>query len=182
MNTGKSTDKVLAQQLIAGKQHFSTASSLMVGNTSVTPAQIEASLQRLIDLRAAVDDAKTASKSAIAVEDTVAPPLRSQMAAYVAYVKASFGETPNVLADFGLKPKKARTPQTVEQKAAAVAKRAATRAARHTMGSKQKKDVKGTITVIAPTPTTSAPAHVAPSPVVSAPAPGTSAGTAPHVA
>jgi hypothetical protein len=42
------------------------------------------------------------------------------------------------LADFGLNPKKARTPLTIEEKAAAAAKRKATRAARHTMGSKQK--------------------------------------------
>jgi hypothetical protein len=182
MNTGKGTDTVLALQLIAGtKQHFSTASTLTIGNVSVTPAQLEASLQRLVDMRAAVDDAKAATQAKIATEDAEAPSLRRQMAAYVAYVKATFGQTPDVLASFGLKPTKARTPLTIEQKAAASAKRAATRAARHTMGSKQKKDVKGTITTIVSTPTTSAPAPIAPSPVVSAPAQGTSAGTAPHV-
>ena len=45
------------------------------------------------------------------------------MAAFVAFVKATFGNSPDVLADFGLKPKKATTPLTVEQKAAAAAKR-----------------------------------------------------------
>jgi hypothetical protein len=90
---------------------------------------------------------------------TQGPPLRSRMAAFVAFVKASFGPTPDVLADFGLKPKKAPTPLTIEQKAAAAAKRAATRAARRTMGAKQKKAVKGTITTIVSTP--ASPAHSA---------------------
>src|ERR1019366_5257746 len=147
MTTGKGTNTVLAKQLIAGAQkHFSAASSLTFGNATVTPAELEASVQTLVDLRAAVDDAKTATKAKIAAENAQGPPLRSRMAAFVAFVKASFGPTPDVLADFGLKPKKAPTPLTIEQKAAAAAKRAATRAARRTMGAKQKKAVKGTIT------------------------------------
>jgi hypothetical protein len=183
MKTGKNTDAVLAQQLVAGTvKHFSTVSSLTFGNGTFTPAQIEASLQTLINLRTAVDDAKTVAQAKIVAEAAQAPSLRSQMAAFVAYVKATFGNSPDVLADFGLKPKKTRTPLTIDQQAAAAKKRAATRAARHTMGSKQKKDVKGTITTIVTSPTTPASAPVAPSPVASAPIQGTTAGTAPHVA
>ncbi|HEX4448948.1 MAG TPA: hypothetical protein VH044_19540, partial [Polyangiaceae bacterium] len=119
----------LAKQLGAGvTKHFSNVSSLTFGNASFTPAQIEASLQTLIDLRMAVDDAKTVAKAKIDVEAAQAPSLRSQMAALVALVKATFGNSPDVLADFGLMPRKARTPLTIEQKATAAAKRAATRA------------------------------------------------------
>jgi hypothetical protein len=139
MPTGKETEVALATQLVAGtKKHFSTVSSLTFGNSTVTPAQIEASLQTLIDLRSAVDDAKAVAKAKIAAEAAQAPSLRSQMVAFVTFVKATFGDSPDVLADFGLKPKKARTPLTISQLAAAAAKRAATRAARHTMGTKQK--------------------------------------------
>jgi hypothetical protein len=60
-----------------------------------------------------------------------------------------------VLADFGIHPK-ARTPPTVEASLAAVAKRRATRAARRTMGSQQKKAVKGDVTGVVVTPTTAA--------------------------
>jgi hypothetical protein len=183
MTTGKNTDVALATQLVAGtKQHFSTVSSLAFGNGTYTPAQVEAFLQTLIDLRAAVDDAKSATKAKIVAEAAQAPPLRSQMAAFVAYVKATFGNSPDALADFGLKPRKARTPLTIDQLAAAAAKRAATRAARHTMGPKAKQKVKGTITTIVSQPTAPAPAPVAPSPVASAPSPGASAVAAPHVA
>ena len=181
MNKGKNTDKgVLAQQLVAGiKKHLSNVSSLTFGGGTFTPAQVEASIQTLIDLRTAVEDAKAATQAKLAAESAQAAPQRSQMTALVAFVKATYGNTPDVLADFGLKPKKTRTPLTIGQKATAAAKRAATRAARHTMGSKQKKDVKGTITTIAPTPTTPAPQPVAPSPVASAPT-GNGVVAAPH--
>jgi hypothetical protein len=183
MTTGKDTDAALAKQLIAGvTKHFSTVSSLTFGNGTFTPAQIEASLQTLVDLRTAVDGAKAATKAKILAEAAQTSTLRSQMAAYVAYVKATFGNSPDALADFGLKPRKTRTPLTIDQLAAAAAKRAATRAARHTMGTKQKKAVKGTITTIVSPQPTPAPSPTAPSPVASAPAPsgGASAGTAPH--
>jgi hypothetical protein len=183
MTTGKNTDVALATQLVAGiKEHFSTVSSLTFGNGSFTPAQVEASLQTLIDLRTAVEQAQSVAKAKIVAEAAQAPSLRSQMAAFVTYVKATFGASPDALADFGLKPRKTRTPLTIDQLATAAAKRAATRAARHTMGPKQKKAVKGTITTIVTPQPTPAPAPVAPSPVVSAPSQGTSGGTAPHIA
>ena len=116
----------------------------------------------------------------LADEQAQAPLLQSRMAALVVFVKAAFGKSPDVLADFGLQPKKTSTPLTIDQKAAAAAKRAATRAARHTMGTKQKKNVKGTITtIVAPTPSN---APVVTGPVASAPTAATSGGAAPRVA
>lgn len=139
MTPGKNTDVALAKQLIAGAmKHFSTVSSLTFGGGAFTPAQVEAFLKTLIDLRTAVDDAKTVAKAKIVAEAAQAPSLRSQMAAFVAFVKATFGNSPDALADFGLEPRKTRAPLTIDQMAAAAAKRAATRAARHTMGPKQK--------------------------------------------
>ncbi len=182
MIRGKNTDKALAKQLIAGVgKHFSNVSTLTIGNGTFTPAEIEASLQALIDLRTAVEDASAATMAKIATENAQAAPLRKRMSALVAYVRASFGDdSPDVLADFGIKPKKAKAPLTIEKMAAAAAKRAATRSARHTMGSKQKKAVKGTITTIVSLPTTSAPQPVAPSPVAGAPSQGTNGVTAPR--
>ncbi len=140
------------------KKHFSNASSqLAFGGSTYTPAQIESAFQTLIDLRAAVDDAKAVATAKVVAEGTQAPPLRSLQAAFVAFVKVTFGNSPDALADFGLKPNKVKTPLTIEQMAAAAAKRKATRAARKTMGTKQKKAVKGTITtIVSPTPSTAA--------------------------
>jgi len=181
MTKGKTRETSLAEQLIAGtKQHLSNVSSLMLESGTFTPAQIESSLQTLVDLRKAVNDAKAAVKAKIADEHDRAPLLRSHMAALAAYVKVAFSKSPDVLADFGLKPKKVKTPLTIEQQAAADAKRKATRAMRHTMGAKQKKKVKGTITTIV-TPTDSKASQPAvQSPAASASSQGTSGGATPH--
>ncbi len=62
---------------------------------------------------------------------------------------------------FGSKPKKARTPLTVAQKQVANAKRAATRAARHIMGKKQRAAIQAPAPTTTPTTTPSAPATAA---------------------
>jgi hypothetical protein len=180
MSIAKNTESVLAGQLIAGaKKHFSSASSLAFGNGTFTPAQVESSLQSLVDLRTAVDALRAATQAKVAAEEAQAPPLRSQMAAFVVFVRATFGNSPDVLADFGLKPKKAKAPLTLEQKATAAARRAATRKARHTLGKTQKKDVKGTVTtIVASTPSAGSSSPTvgnASPPVASATVPGTSA-------
>ena|ERR1700677_1401288 len=56
------------------------------------------------------------------------------------------------LNDFGMQIPKVTGPQTVEAKALAKAKRAATRAARHTMGSVQKKAITGNVVAVTVTP------------------------------
>ena len=139
MRTAKSADTALAKRLLAGTQkHFSTVSSLTFGNRTRTPAEVEAFLQALIDLRAAVNDAQTKTRAALAAEASQRPFLRRRMSVFVAFVKVTFGEAADTLADFGLKPAKTPTPLTIEARAAAAAKRAATRAARHTMGKRQR--------------------------------------------
>jgi hypothetical protein len=181
MKIGKGQGKALAQQLIAGTQkHLANVAPMSFGGGTFTPVQITASLHTLVDLRTAVEDAQAAAKAKVVAEATQAPALRTQMDAYVSYVKVTFGNQPDVLADFGLKPRKARAPLTASEQTAANAKRAATRAARHTMGTQQKKQVKGTVTTIVTTPAAPAAPPVASSPAASAPATGASTGTAPH--
>jgi len=122
-------------------------------------------IQADIEATDAADKARADWLTAVQVQEDshqkVAPVIR----ALKRQVLAQFGDTQaagSVLADFGY------TPQTVpaitaEAQAAAVGKNRATRAARHTMGPKQKKQVTGTV---AP-PATPAPAP-APSPAASA--------------
>ena len=106
-------------------------------------------------LRADVDAAKASTKAKLAAEAASMPSLRTFMSALMTYVKAAYVGSPDVLADFGISLK-SRAPLTVEAKAAAVAKRAATRAARHTMGTQQKKAIKGAVTGVLVTPITAA--------------------------
>jgi hypothetical protein len=85
------------------------------------------------------------------------------------------------LADFGLQPPKARKPLTNEQRAAAVAKLRATRAARGTTSKKQKLSVKGDVTGVQITPVRTAPAASTASirPASSPPQPASNTSTAP---
>jgi hypothetical protein len=186
-HTTKNQDTARAALMIVGlAKHYANVSALTIEGATYTPAQLEASLQKLIALRKGVDDAKAAAKARIADERAQAPALHNLMVAVATVVKGAYGTSPDVLADFGLAPKKARTPLTVEQKATVAAKQKATRAARHTMGTKKRKQVKGAVSgvVISPvmsgvisTPSasaTSTPASDAKSPpgVVAAPVSG----------
>ena len=174
----KSQVVTTATQLIAGvAKHLTTTTPVVILGSSFTPAEITAKLQSIVNLRTDVDAAKAATKAKLAAEATDMPSLRTFMSAFVTYVKAAYGASPDVLADFGIHPT-TRAPLTVQQKAAAAAKRASTRAARHTMGTKQKSAVKGDVTGVIVTPVTAptaapagtgpaaAPASPTPSPVV----------------
>jgi hypothetical protein len=136
---GKATVVASAQQLIAGvTKHLTSGTQVTFAGGSYTPAQITSKLQQIVTLRTDVDAARATSKAKLAAEKADMAPLRTFMFALVAYVKAVYGTQPEVLTDFGLQVK-TRAPLTVEAKAAAAAKRKATRTARGTMGSNQKK-------------------------------------------
>jgi hypothetical protein len=175
---GKGKEAALAEQLIAGSQkHLATLTQVLVDGSSYTPAQAEAQLQAFANLRNDVDTARAALKAKLADETAKAPGLRVFFIAFIQFVRAAFGTSPDVMADFGLQPKKARAPLTTEQKAAAAAKRAATRKARGTTGKRKKLAVKGNVTGVDITPITtsaaSTPAQTAPSTSAESPTTGT---------
>jgi hypothetical protein len=171
----KSQFALAAQQLIAATAKYLTAATpVAFMGGSFTPAQITTKLQQVVTLRSDVNTARAAVTAKVATEKADLPSLRTFIAAYKAYLKVAFGTSPDVLADFGLAPKARSTP-TTSTKAAAVAKRTATRAARHTMGTVQKKAVKGDVTSVIVTPVISAPVPTA----TPAPASPTTSGTAP---
>jgi hypothetical protein len=180
----KTLRATLASQLIAGaKKHLLPGGPpLQVGGASYTVDDLTKKLQSIVDMRAEVNAAKSAAKAKVEEEDAAEPADGSFFDALESVIRGMFPSV-DVLADFGLAPRK-RSSLTVEKKAAAVAKAAATRKARHTMGPNQKKVVKGGVTgvvvtpVMAPTPTPTPPPGPAPSP---APAPNPAPAPAPSV-
>jgi len=169
----KATETAQATQLIAGFQkHLAGVTSLTLASMAYTPAQITAALQLLVALHAAVDTAKSVVQAKLAAEKTQAPPLRSLMAALVAYVKVTYSASPDVLADFGIAPKKAATPLTTEEKVVAVARRVSTRSARGTTGKKAKQAIKGDVVNVILTPVKAPPPVVGTSAAPGAPANG----------
>jgi hypothetical protein len=152
--SNKATGVITAQQLSAGTaKHLSNATSVTFLGGSFTADQITSKLQWLVTLRSDANAAKATAKAKIANEAAQLPDLNAFMNAFKSYLRVAYGTSPDVLADFGIHPK-TRAPLTVEAKAAAVAKSSATRAARHTMGSKQKKGIKGAVTGVLVTPIT----------------------------
>jgi hypothetical protein len=149
---GKKTDAARAQQLITGVNGaFAKGAKLNFAGGTFTPAQVVAQLQLIVNLRQAVNDARAALAAKVAAENAQLPALHVFMAAFVAFVKNAFAGSPDVLATFGETPTTRATPD-VATKAAAIAKREATRTARGTKGTKQKKGVKGAVAGVTITP------------------------------
>ncbi|MGH7438819.1 MAG: hypothetical protein ACRENE_24295 [Polyangiaceae bacterium] len=141
--------------LIAGTQKHSPTATITVGSkTYAAPALVQL-LQGLSDALDATDAARTRWQDALANEHTLRASVLPVVQGYREWVAVSYAGTPSLLADYGVSPRKVRTPPTAEQQAAAALKRKATRAARGTLGSRQKKAIKGDVTGITVTPVTS---------------------------
>jgi hypothetical protein len=166
----------LVGKLIAGaQQHLSAKQSITLDGVATTVGAVLTQLQSFVTNRANVVSAQAAAKAAVATERAQAPALNVVIDAFEAFVRLTFGPTGTELPDFGLTPHKEPAPLTTEQKAVAAAKRKATREARGTMGSKQRKSVKGNVTasiVVTPLTPEAAPAPVATPAPSATPAPG----------
>ncbi len=164
------------QALIAGlAKHSSTVPSLVIGGTSFTTAAIIGLLQARLATGSAVLTTRASWESAVQTDRDERTKTQQFVSGVRQAVQVAFAGSIDQLADFGLKPRKVTT-RTPDEKAAAVAKAKATRAARHTMGPKQKAAIKGTVPATAPaTP----PAAPAPTATPAAPPAATATPTAP---
>jgi hypothetical protein len=152
--------KVSDQNLSDGlKKHQSTLASFAIAGTSSTVADVLA----VLDARTATENAVEAARAVWQTKVQAARDERARTRVLVSGVRQqlqlTFAGAIDTLADFGLKPRKQPASRTPEQKALASAKAKATRAARHTMGTQQKKKVKGTVTtIVTPAGSTAPPA------------------------
>jgi hypothetical protein len=162
----------LAKTFVVGtRKHFPNGSqTLQVGNVTYTVDGLAAAMQSIVDIHDAVEASKAATKSKLQAEDAKTPSNLALVHGFEMMVRGMFGNSADALADFGLSPPKVRAPMTAEQKAVASAKRTATRKARHTMGTNQKKDIKGNVTAsLVVTPASESP-PAATTPAAPAPA------------
>ena len=101
--TGHSKSQVVveAQELIAGTtKHLSGTTQVPLLGASYTPDQITSKLQVLVNLRSGVDAAKAVTKAKIVNEAAQMPALLAFKRALESYLKAAFGSSPDVLADW----------------------------------------------------------------------------------
>jgi hypothetical protein len=163
--SNKSTRIASDLKLMNGlKAHYAETDTFLVSTNSHTVAQVIALIVARTDASTAYDaahaawiDAAKVAKQRFTESEAILRGVRNTL-------RTTLGEDSKALADFGLTPKAPKRTLTAEQKAAAAAKRAATRKARNVMGSRQRLKV---VAPPAPTPN-AAPQAASPSP---APAP-----------
>jgi hypothetical protein len=135
--------------LLAGVQkRFPTVNNMQtfpVGGAILSIQQIEAELQPIVNAGAAVAPAKAAWQAAVQAQRTADAEGAVFLSALKATVYVLFGNQPDVLADFGLLPKKTTKTASTAIKVVAVARRKATRALREPLTPTQKKELKGSI-------------------------------------
>jgi hypothetical protein len=174
--SNKRTDQISADQaMINGIQKFlSQLTSLTVGSQSLAMTDIVKVFQDRIDAGKAVQTATATRTTAVKANRDERQKTSAFVQAFRQIVVGMFRQSPDTLAVFNLTAPRAGK-RTVATKSVAVAKGKATRKARNTMGSKQKKDIKGTVpatgTAPATTPAATSGPAPAPAPAVSPPKP-----------
>jgi hypothetical protein len=165
------------QALIAGLQKHYPSGQFTFGNVAYTTAALVTLFQSVITAITNVNAAQASAKDAVASMNGAIATMGPVFLALKNNLQNTYGTTSTTLADFGLEPEKARTPLTVEEKAAAKAKAKATREARGTTGSKQKLAVTGNVVGVTVTPITASPSAQPPAQPATAPANAPPAGT-----
>ena len=160
-------------------KHADKLSALMVGGAAVKVADVIAALKAEITAENAVAPARATWEATVQAAKDQRAKTRTALTGVKQSLQLMFAGQVETLADFGLKPRKQPAPRSPQQKAASAAKAKATRQARHTMGSVQKKAVQGDVAGVTVTPITvthvSSPAAT-PGTVASAPAASTAIG------
>ncbi len=152
----KTSRTVGDQKLIAGVEKHFTATSLFLEGKSYTAAEAVALLQERLDVTSTADAAYATWLSKVDAERAKVTETKKFVSALRKLVVAMFGSSVETLADFGIAPRKQPAALKTEDLSLKVARQRATRAARHTLGSKQRSKIVGEVPVT--TPTAAAPA------------------------
>jgi hypothetical protein len=135
----------LDQQAIEGvRTNLEGMSELHLGGRKFTPASLEAFLQARIDAANGILAARAAWLDATRRYEALDRDTSVVVRDLKRLAIGAFGEQSPRLADFGFRATQS-SPWPPEKVQAAVAKRAATRAARNTMGRKARLAIKGTV-------------------------------------
>jgi hypothetical protein len=138
-------------------KHFQKKSSFTLSGEKYTSDELLSLLQARTDAARSAETARVAWLNAAAALQEKFTKTDPVIASLTQQLQSTFSPTSNELADFGIAPRKTRAALTAEQKFEAVKKLRATREARHTLGKKQRQEVKGAVTVVTP-PATHSPA------------------------
>ena len=136
------------QALISGLQKKFPNGQFTLGNAAFTTATLVQALQRLVDAIDAVNAAQATAKVAVSALRAAVTEVGPVVLALRRTLLAMFGNANDILALFGLEPRKAPRPRTSQENAVAAAKAEATRKARGTTSKKKKLAIVGNVTGI----------------------------------
>jgi hypothetical protein len=140
-------DQTTAEQtLIDGlRKHAAELPSMVISGTTRNNRDLVAILQSRIDSANAALSTRATWRTAIRTDQTLRATTKTVVSGLRQGLLVAFEGQLDTLADFGLTARAVHV-ATPEEKAASTAKAKATRAARHTLGPKQKAEIKGTVT------------------------------------
>jgi hypothetical protein len=162
------------QKLIDGfSKHATVIPSMMINGAVVLDKDIVGTLQSRIDSAKMTLSTRATWQTAVQADRTLRETTKTLVSAVKQGLLVAFASQLDTLADFGLTAR-AKPVRTPGEKLAAAARAKATRAARHTLGSKQKAAIKGAVSPTepvnpapsAPTPAPTSPATPQPTPVL----------------
>jgi hypothetical protein len=138
-------DQNAADQKLADglTQNAAAIPSLVVGGVTVSNKDIVTMLQARIAARERAASTQATWRAAVQAERDQSHGSRTLVFGVKEALKVMYAGQIEALGGFGLIARRLRTPPSPEQKAAAVKKAEATRAARHTMGVRQKARITG---------------------------------------
>lgn len=135
----------MLQKMLEGlKKHEQALPSLLIQGKPFKPADLIAELQTRLDAANAVLATRATWQNAVKVDSNQRTTTKGFVSGLRQTLLVAFAGSVDALADFGLVGRKPRV-VTPEKKVAAAQKAKATRAARHTMGKKQKAQIKGSV-------------------------------------
>jgi hypothetical protein len=148
--TQQLSDQTLLTGIQSNPQQFPL---LVVGGKTMTVADAIVVIQARIDSSNRVAPARSALQAVLKAEQDEHASSHAFVTELRRALQSAFADAPDMLGKYGLRPRKAAA-VSVHTRVVAVAKAKATRATRHTMGSKQKQALKGDVTGVAITPVT----------------------------
>ncbi|HEX3770400.1 MAG TPA: hypothetical protein VHV30_06030 [Polyangiaceae bacterium] len=140
------------QAIVGLQKQYPPTATVVLDGASHTPADIAKAFQASVDAADVTTAAAAAFHKAVADERAANATADTMYRSLRAYVGQA---SPDVLASFGFTSPSRQVP-SADTVAGAVEKRAATRAARHTLGKRQKAGIKGTVTTAPEAPAGSA--------------------------
>ncbi len=154
MTTSRITTQAADQRVLEGISTSMPAPTLPLGKKVYTQSSLAAVIQSRITLANTIEQSRASWLDAVQQYEKLDIEVRQVVRDLRNAVIAAYGADSPKLADFGFKPPR-HVVQTPQEKALAAERRKATRAARRTMGKKQRKQITAP-PIATPVPTTNA--------------------------